>query len=374
MVSLTSHSHFVVLSDRIDTLSPHTWASQGKVSCSTYTSLSAVAVAVACVAGGASANAVPSGRGVTLGGSLVVNLDSDMSRWDASIVQLSSSSLLRDLPLGITRVAGVSAVDIDLPEFVNGKKLDPKAYNDIVSWDHPVAGVRLTLGALGCLESHVAAWRRVVEVGKPMLVFEDDVTLLEGFDAGLANALAHLPSDFGMLYLANILGEVIEPNLKPFDVSSCVRFCSFGLALLSRRSFILLYVGCIVAHGGWPLGNIRVRRLPPRRCYPAGVCVSCVRPGAPRSLSLPLPSRLPCVIHSRTSSFAPHFLVSAAGRLDYHRRGARAPALGLHGSHLPALREQLLRPRLAHPDVVGPCAEDPPRVSLCGPGRQDCVG
>ena len=159
---------------------------------------------------------------VALSGVLVVNLDRDVEAWKTTHSQLASSSLLARTPTGIRRLRATDASEIDLDSFLGSERLTPAAYNDIVEEDRVVAGVQLTLGALGCLESHVAAWRRVVDAGAPMAIFEDDVELVaEGaaFDSGLALALSRLPPTFGLLYLANVIGDAITPSLAPFDVS-----------------------------------------------------------------------------------------------------------------------------------------------------------
>lgn len=170
---------------------------------------------------------------VTLSGVLVVNLDRDVDAWKTTQSQLASSSLLACTPTGIRRLRATDASEIDLDAFLGSQRLTPAAYNDIVEEDRVVTGVQLTLGALGCLESHVAAWRRVVDAGVPMAIFEDDVELVAGgasFDRGLARALSRLPPTFGLLYLANVIGDAITPSLAPFDVSgggTCERAAAY---------------------------------------------------------------------------------------------------------------------------------------------------
>lgn len=154
----------------------------------------------------------------TVAGALVINLDADSGRWNQTEAQLFASTLLSNSSEGIKRIHGVPGASLDLRRMLQEGKLTREAYTDIVVQDHVVTGVELTLGALGCLESHVAAWRRVIEIGKPLLILEDDVTLSANFDTGLAQVLSQLPSNFGLLYLANIIGAAISPNLLPFNV------------------------------------------------------------------------------------------------------------------------------------------------------------
>lgn len=156
---------------------------------------------------------------IVLEGAIVISLEADVSRWERTSAQLSASTLIRETPRGFFKMPGTNAASLDLPHLVAEGSLSPEAYNDIVEQDHAVTGVELTLGALGCLDSHIRVWRHVVAVGASMLILEDDVTLTSAFDVGLAEALAHLPDDFGLLYLANVIGAVVEPHLLPYDVS-----------------------------------------------------------------------------------------------------------------------------------------------------------
>lgn len=195
---------------------------------------------------------------ISLVGALVVNLDADAARWTSMVQQLMISSLIRDTQLGYSRLPGVWAPELDLHRFVLEDKLTQGAYNDIVEQDSVVTGETLTLGALGCLESHVLAWRRVVEIGAPMLILEDDVTFSADFDAGLAAVLSQLPADFGLLYLANVVGDVIAPNLRHYNVRSdrAVEVwrqttpCAPGSA------------GPLVGHGRWSLGHVCICGVP----------------------------------------------------------------------------------------------------------------
>lgn len=124
--------------------------------------------------------------GVTLGGAFVVNLDADRVRWESTLKQLYTSTMISQTTVGITRVSGVHAANLDLHRFLLDNKLARAAYNDIVGQDRVIGGESLTFGALGCLESHVKAWHQIISLGKPAIVFEDDVTLTGDFDSGLA--------------------------------------------------------------------------------------------------------------------------------------------------------------------------------------------
>ena len=68
-----------------------------------------------------------------------------------------------------------------------------------------VNGEWLSRGGLGCYMSHVRVWRRVVQLNRPAIVLEDDVQLFPSFKSRIQKALAELPHDWGMLYLANLV-------------------------------------------------------------------------------------------------------------------------------------------------------------------------
>lgn len=109
-----------------------------------------------------------------------------------------------------------------------------------------VGGHYLTTGALGCFESHVRAWERVVAEGSPAAVFEDDVALRANFDSWMSRVLQSLPVgeclqatraawmhatgltwdcicpaglvDFGLFYFGNLIGRAIKPALTTINV------------------------------------------------------------------------------------------------------------------------------------------------------------
>jgi hypothetical protein len=65
----------------------------------------------------------------------------------------------------IERVRGVEVAQSDINRYI---KVDSKYLS-------PIKNRRPTLGELGCASSHIKAWRRVVELGEPCLILEDDV-------------------------------------------------------------------------------------------------------------------------------------------------------------------------------------------------------
>ncbi len=71
------------------------------------------------------------------------------------------------------------------------------------AWADPYARRALTLGEVGCSLSHVAAWRRIVQHGRPAIVLEDDAELIAPLMPDLPRLLDDLDClDFDLCYLA----------------------------------------------------------------------------------------------------------------------------------------------------------------------------
>lgn len=82
-------------------------------------------------------------RGVTLGGVLVVNLDSQPEKWDAMSRELAKSRVLRNTKWGIHRLSGVVGAQCDLFEYLSKRKITPEAYNRLVDVGDVGALVRI---------------------------------------------------------------------------------------------------------------------------------------------------------------------------------------------------------------------------------------
>ena len=143
-------------------------------------------------------------RGITLGGVLVVNMDDKTSKWSAMQVELARSSVLSKTVWGVHRLSGVIGSRCNLHEYVLQGKLTREAYGRLINQGDVVGGHFLTAGALGCYESHVRAWERVVAEGTPTMILEDDVTLRHDFDLWMVRVLERLP--VGEAAFAAVLG------------------------------------------------------------------------------------------------------------------------------------------------------------------------
>ena len=72
-------------------------------------------------------------------------------------------------------------------------------------------------GVIGCNLSHLSVWYALAHSNQfieNMLILEDDIKFIDGWEEKLVAAMAHAPDDFDVLYL----GGVLPPNKKGWDV------------------------------------------------------------------------------------------------------------------------------------------------------------
>jgi hypothetical protein len=223
-----------------------------------------------------------------IGAVVVVNMDSDRAEWAYVSRELAASAILSAVPGGIQRLSAVRGADIFPYDALLAGRLTRHSYTHIVGGR--VRG-SLSPGALGCLESHVRVWRRIVTENVTTAVFEDDVGLRESaaaFDAGLTRALAALPSDFDLFYFGNIIGADAEPFHAVYNVRM-IMLCVMGA--LSRGCIVLnlclaflcacsVCAGRTLPHDGVPLRYICLCRYAPSRRRAARKNLSCLCAGA----------------------------------------------------------------------------------------------
>lgn len=83
----------------------------------------------------------------------------------------------------------------------------------------------LKVGEIGCFLSHYFIWKKIIELDKPCLIFEDDALICNEFSDKLNNILQKgVPENFDILWIGirqnyiqkKIYNEIIKPNKKNF--------------------------------------------------------------------------------------------------------------------------------------------------------------
>ena len=132
----------------------------------------------------------------------VMNLKHRPEKLESVLKQLHKSRVL--MQSNIQRVDAVYGRDLNITKLFEENHLSAEAYKSIVR-TRAVNGHFMTIGALGCALTHIKIWKEAVLKDKPMLIVEDDITLLDDFDRRLIEALDSLPDDFALFYLANLI-------------------------------------------------------------------------------------------------------------------------------------------------------------------------
>jgi glycosyl transferase family 25 len=111
-------------------------------------------------------------------------------------------------------------------------------------------GFDLTLGEIGCYQSHSAVWGYAITYNEPILVLEDDVILdkqLPDFLAKLETLLAERECDFGLLRLSGTferkLYKVKDHKFSPYQLYSYYKYPSgmLGYVITPNAAKILLF-------------------------------------------------------------------------------------------------------------------------------------
>lgn len=157
-----------------------------------------------------------------LGATIYINLDRDTARRSHMEAECAK--------------AGLSPVRLSA---ANGAALD-----ETLRPYFPNAGDRersfLSPGETGCYASHLAICRRIAagELQAPVIVFEDDIELHEGFSALIERVLQSLPADWDIVRLSNDTKQVAIPYAELTDASQLVRYStipgSTGAQMWSR--------------------------------------------------------------------------------------------------------------------------------------------
>lgn len=103
-----------------------------------------------------------------------------------------------------TGANGEQLPDFEVMEAVDGRdlniiKLNDEGFDTDKDWRDPIRKTKLTRGEVGCFVSHHKAWERVVELGEPAIIFEDDAILTGRFNSEKVKGLM---DSYDLVYLA----------------------------------------------------------------------------------------------------------------------------------------------------------------------------
>lgn len=159
---------------------------------------------------------------MSLGATTYINLDRDTARRTHMEAECAKAGLT---PVRLSAANGAALDDALKPYF-------------------PYAGDRersfLSPGETGCYASHLTICRRIVsgELQAPVLVFEDDIELHEGFAALIERTLQTLPADWDIVRLSNDTKQVAAPAADLGGSRTLVRYStipgSTGALMWSR--------------------------------------------------------------------------------------------------------------------------------------------
>lgn len=128
-----------------------------------------------------------------------------------------------------------TAVDGRTYELKKPEAIDP-------DWRDPILKRPLTKGEVGCLLSHLEAWKHAVDCGEPLLVLEDDAVVTNLTNVDLCSALAKIdPADYDLLYLAH--NEMLEDGVRTDNnglTIPCYPYWTLGYVITPAAAQILL--------------------------------------------------------------------------------------------------------------------------------------
>lgn len=150
-------------------------------------------------------------------GILLINLDSRKDRYD----HFMKSATTHQIPWEIKRLSAVKGVDVDWKQVVAP---DTHAeFETYLKTGKRASHRSLSTGALGCYLSHLEAMKRVVAVGKPMLICEDDLIWRADSAAKIREALSGpVPYDPNTLILFHVICNPVHHVCTPLPQDSTV--------------------------------------------------------------------------------------------------------------------------------------------------------
>ena len=141
-----------------------------------------------------------------------------------------------------TRNRGKLGVHPTVQFAVDGRTYDLKQSEAIDrDWRDPILKRPLTKGEVGCLLSHLQAWKRCLASGEPLIVLEDDGEIT-GLSTSLGRAVSRIdPADYDLLYLAH--NEMLREGVRTDEnglLIPCYPYWTLAYVVTPKAAQILL--------------------------------------------------------------------------------------------------------------------------------------
>jgi GR25 family glycosyltransferase involved in LPS biosynthesis len=167
-------------------------------------------------------SARPQESATDIGFSILINLDRRGDRLAAFQAQYLASDLHPRVPL--VRLSAVDAArDISPAEHVTPEAASELA--DVALTKRRKYHGQLTAGGVGCYLSHMAAWRMVVNLGVPCLVFEDDVKVPPRVLERVLEAVRAARAKYATEVASWPSGTLLPPWMLELAAFACHRQC-----------------------------------------------------------------------------------------------------------------------------------------------------
>lgn len=173
----------------------------------------------------------------------VVNLPFRESKW------LQMQKACRIVPALASvqpeRSIAVVGAELNFVQLYLDGKLAREAYRSLL-YPRTVGGQFMTPGGLGCFLSHANLWRtQQLNKYDAVMILEDDVAFLPAFDLEIRDILDELPSDFGLVYFANLVNSTLSrkaatPFSRHLDLLSGEHWGTYAY-LISHDAASILY-------------------------------------------------------------------------------------------------------------------------------------
>lgn len=130
-------------------------------------------------------------------------------------------------------------------EGVDGRKLQEHEFRRHVT---PTCSRFCTRSIIGCAMSHLHVWQTFIDSAHEYAVILEDDAQIQTNDllGAVSDAIAHVPSDWEVLYLGSFVGSTVESNYSPARAM---------LAMIAGSTSLTVPVNDAVVRPSLPMGN-----------------------------------------------------------------------------------------------------------------------